>query len=259
MSAFVPLALPVALALAYWRGVTRAGGWPWSRTAAWAAGVGALAAALCPPMDGWADARFSAHMVQHLLLTLAAAPLLAAGAPVRLALRALRRDGRRRLAVALHSRPARVLGNPAAGWAAFTAVMLGTHLTPLYDLALREPAVHGLEHLAFLGAALLFWAPLVGVDPLPARPGSIGRVVWLLAVMPPMGLLGAWLLTGPARYAAYAGPGAAADQRTAAAVMWGVGSVVMALATVALVFAALVGEERRQRRRDALHDRAVAT
>jgi putative membrane protein len=121
------------------------------------------------------------------------------------------------------------------------------------------PAVHGLEHLAFLGSALLFWAPLVGADPLPGRPGSVGRVAWLVAAMPPMGLIGAWLLAGPPRYGGYAGAGAADDQRTAAALMWGIGSMVMALATVALVFAALLGEERRQRRRDAVADRAVAT
>jgi putative membrane protein len=255
----IPLALPAALLLAYARGLARARRWPRARTAAWVAGVAALAAALSPPMDGWADARLSAHMVQHLLLTLVAAPLLAAGAPLRLALAATRRPGRRRLARVLHAPVMRVLAHPATGWAAFTGVMVGTHLTGLYDLALREPAVHGLEHLAFLTSALLFWAPLVGADPLPGRPGSVGRVAWLLAAMPPMGLVGAWLLTGPARYAGYAGPGAAGDQRTAAAVMWGIGSLVMALATVALVFSALLAEERRQCRRDALADRAVAT
>jgi cytochrome c oxidase assembly factor CtaG len=259
MSQLVPLALPLTLALAYARGMRRAGRWPAGRTAAWACGVAALAVALSPPVDVWADARLSGHMVQHLLLTLVAAPLLAAGAPVRLALRALDRTGRRRLARALHGRALGVLAHPAAGWAAFTAVMLGTHLSGIYDVALRHPAVHALEHLAFLGSALVFWAPLVGADPLPGRPGSVGRVAWLMAVMPPMGLVGAWLLSGPARYAAYAGPGAAADQRTAAAVMWGVGSLLLAGALVALGYAALVQEERRQRRRDAIADRTVAT
>jgi cytochrome c oxidase assembly factor CtaG len=259
MSALAPLALPAALAVAYWRGVAAAGRWPWARTALWATGVLALAFALSPPMDAWADVRLSAHMVQHLLLTLVAAPLLVAGAPIRLWLRGLGSGGRRRLARALHSWAARVLARPATGWAAFTAVMVGAHLTGVYDLALRHPAVHAAEHIAFLGSALLFWAPLVGADPLPGRVGSVGRVAWLLAAMPPMGLIGALLLSGPARYAAYAGPGAAADQRTAAAVMWGIGSLVMAGATVALVFAALLAEERRQRRRDTLADRAVAT
>jgi cytochrome c oxidase assembly factor CtaG len=251
----IALALPATLALAYWLGERRVRAWPLHRTACWVAGVLALTAALSPPMDGWADAGLSAHMVQHLLLTLVAPPMLAAGAPVRLALAALRRPGRRRLARALHTRTARVLASPAFGWAAFSAVMLGTHLTGLYDLALRHPAVHALEHLAFLGSALLFWVPLVGADPLPGRPGSVGRIAWLMAAMPPMGIVGAELLTGPVRYAGYD----AADQRTAASIMWAVGSLILALATVVLVFTALVGEERRQQRRDALADRAATT
>jgi cytochrome c oxidase assembly factor CtaG len=249
-----PLALPAAAALAYALGLTRAGDRLDGRALAWAAGVLALAVALSPPLDAWADARLSAHMVQHLLIAMVAAPLLAAGAPIRLALRALRRPGRRRLATALHSPTARWLARPAVGWAVFTATMLGTHLTGLYGLALRHPAVHACEHLAYLAAGVAYWAPLVGADPLPARPGSTGRVAWLLASMPPMGLLGAWLLTGPLRYAEYAGPGALADQRVAASVMWAGGSLLLAFATVVLVYSALVTEERRQRRRDAIAD-----
>jgi cytochrome c oxidase assembly factor CtaG len=257
MSAPMPLVLPATLALAYVIGVSR-GGRPGRRAAAWAAGVAALALALSPPLDAWADARLSAHMVQHLLLTMVAAPLLAAGAPVRLALRTLRRGGRRRLARALHLRAVRVLAHPALGWAALTAVMLGTHLTPLYGLALRHPLVHASEHLAYLVAAVLYWAPLIGADPLPGRPGAAGRLAWLLAAMPPMGLIGAWLLTGPLRYPEYAGPGALADQRQAASVMWVGGSLMLAGATVGLAFGAMVTEERRQVRREAAADRRRA-
>jgi cytochrome c oxidase assembly factor CtaG len=255
----VPLALPLAAALAYALGARRAGGWPRARTLAWAAGVAALALALSPPLHAWADARLSGHMVQHLLLTMVAAPLLVAGAPVRLALRGLERRGRRRLAGVLHSPAARVLAQPATGWAAFTAVLVGTHLvTPLYDLAVRDPAAHAIEHLAYLTVALLYWAPLVAADPLPVRLGSAGRLAWLLASMPPMGLVGAWLLSGPVRYPVYAAPGALADQREAASIMWAGGTLVLALATVALTFAALLAEEQRQQRRDAIADRAVA-
>jgi putative membrane protein len=253
-----PLALPLALAVAYAIGVSRTGGWPAGRTLAWALGVAAVAAALSPPLHGWADARLSGHMVQHLGLTMVAAPLLAAGAPVRLALRTLRRPARQRFARALHAPALRVAAHPVVGWSAFTTVMVGTHLTPLYGLALRHPAVHALEHLAYLAAALAYWAPLVGADPLPGRPGAAGRMAWLMASMPPMGLIGAWLLTGPLRYPEYAEPGALADQRAAAAVMWAGGTLLLAAATVALGWEALVREERRQRRREAIADRRAA-
>ena len=254
MSAAGPVALVAALAAAYGIGVRRARRWRRERTALFAAGLLALLGALSAPLEELADARLSAHMVQHGLLTLVAAPLLAAGAPVTLALRTLRPDARRALARALHARAVRLLAHPATGWAALTAVTLGTHLTPLYDLALRVPWVHGLEHLAYLAAALLYWAPLVGADPLPVRPGSVGRMAWLMASMPTMGLVGAWLLSGPLRYDAYAGPGALADQRAAASIMWTGGSLAMIAATLVLVAGALGAEERRQRRREAIED-----
>jgi putative membrane protein len=222
----------------YAAGVRRVARWPRSRSVAFAAGL-VLLVALTAPLER----SLSAHMGQHLLLGLAAPLCLAAGAPVRLALGALRDP--RPLARVLHALPLR----PAVGWGAFTAAMLGTHLTGVYELALRDPLVHALEHVAYVGAGLAFWAPLVAVDPLPHRPGPAARLAWLMAAMPPMGLVGARLLTGGVAYASYP---SLADQRTAAGLMWGAGSLLLSAALVWIVFAALLGEEDRQRRREAL-------
>jgi putative membrane protein len=232
-----PLVLVLFVAGAYAEGVRRTRGWPARRTAAFGAGVVALAIALLAPLDD----TLSGHMAQHLLLGLVAPLLLAAGAPVRLALAASRRRGWARH---LHRLPLR----PALGWAAFTAVMLGTHFTGLYELALRDPLVHALEHLAYLTAGLLFWAPLLAVDPLPRPPGAAARFAWLLAAMPAMGLVGAKLLRATVAYPSYPD---LADQRTAAGVMWGAGSLLMSVALVVIVFSALLREEARQRRREA--------
>jgi putative membrane protein len=239
---FGPLLLVLSAAGAYGVGVRRVRDWPWERTLAFAAGLAALSVALLSPLDGEAERLLSAHMAQHLLLGLVAPLCFAAAAPVRLALGAAHHP--RRLARVLHALPLR----PALGWLAFTAVMLGTHLTGLYELALRDPFVHVLEHLAYLCAGLAFWIPLVAVDPLPHPPGPAARLIWLLAAMPPMGLVGAHLLTGGVAYASYPD---LADQRLAAGLMWGTGSLLMSAALVAIVFSALVREEQRQRRREA--------
>ena len=137
---------------------------------------------------------------------------------------------------------------PAVGWAALTATLLATHFTGWYELALRNPTAHALEHLAYVLAGLAFWIPLVGADPLPHPPGPAARLAWLLAAMPPTGLVGAHLLTGGVAYPSYPD---LADQRTAAGLMWGAGSLVMAGAIVTIVFGALLREEARQRRREA--------
>ena len=203
------------------------------------AGLGVLGVALLAPLE----ATLPAHMAQHLLLGLLAPLLLALGAPMRVALGAFPAH-RRTLAAVLHAVPLR----PWVGWAAWTAVMLGTHFTGVYELALHNAFVHVLEHLAYLGSGLLFWMALVAADPLPHPPGPAARLAWLLAAMPPMGLIGARLLTGGVAFSSYPSP---ADQRTAAGLMWGAGSLLMAAATVTIVFAALLREEARQRRREA--------
>jgi cytochrome c oxidase assembly factor CtaG len=239
-----PVVLVAVLAGAYGAGIWRVRKWPAVRTAAFCGGLVALAVALLSPLDAEAERLLSAHMAQHLLLGLVAPLGLAAGAPVRLALAASSGDARRRLAWMLHALPLR----PAYGWAAWTAVTLGTHFTGVYELALRNPFVHALEHLAYLLAGLAFWVPLIAADPLPRPPGPAARLVWLLAAMPPMGLVGAHLLTGSVAYPSYPD---LADQRMAAGLMWGAGSLLMSVALVAIVFSALVREENRQRRREA--------
>jgi len=117
--------------------------------------LGALvvAVALSPWADSAADASLRAHMLQHLALMLVAAPLLVLGIPRRGALRSLPR--------AL-ARTALALGHPAVGATAFAAAELGTHFTPLYELAARNTAVHVAEHALLLGGGLLFWWAVLG-------------------------------------------------------------------------------------------------
>ncbi len=252
-----PVATIAAAGAAYALGVGRVRSWPRRRTAAFALGLAVLLVALQSGVHAWGERLQSVHMAQHVLLCLIAAPLLVSGAPVTLALRSLRRGGRRRLAGLLRRRPARLAAHPATGFAALAAAMLGTHLTPLYEAAAQHPLLHDAEHLLFLAGGLLFWAPLVAADPVPRRPGAAGRIGWLLAAMVPMGVLGAVLLTSAPRYPSYErsaallGVSPAADQAEAAVVMWVGGSLVMSAGLTLLVGAALRQEELRARRREA--------
>jgi cytochrome c oxidase assembly factor CtaG/cytochrome c2 len=248
-----------ALAAYAW-GARRARAWPAHRSACFALGVGAVLAALCSGLDAYADRLLSVHMVQHLVLTLVAAPLLVAGSPVALALRALPRAGRRTLARALRSRPARVVTHPLTTWSLLPAAMLASHLTGIYELALRHPLAHAAEHLAFLGAALLFWLPLLGVEPLPHRPSWVARMLYMLLAMPAMALSGIVLsIDQHVRYPSYLAPARAlhvdalADQHMGGAIMWIVGSILAGLLTMLAAWLALVREEQRMQAREARH------
>ncbi len=160
-------------------------------------------------------------MIEHMVMWLIVAPLLAAGGPVRLALFACGRDGRRRLARWLHSRPVTVLTSPAGSVAFFSVVLLGTHLPSVYGLTLRNEWVHVCEHALYLVSSVLIWAPLLGVDPLPGRPRARRRGLCMAACMVPMAIVGVWLLAaGAPVYAHYrdvlGSAGALHDQRAAA-------------------------------------------
>lgn len=224
------------------------------RRGALGAGAAALAAAVFIP-----DRPLSTHMVQHLVLTMVAAPLIAAGAPVRTALRVLPRGGRRALGRVLAGRVLGGLSRPVVAVGLFVGAMLLTHLTGFYDAAERHEGLHAIEHALYLGTALLFWMPLVGVDPSPHRVGWLGRALALLVAMTAMSFVGIALVqTHVVRYASYAGPGALADQHRAGTIMWLGGSLAGALLVLAVAWAALTGEERRQRARDAYADAELA-
>jgi putative membrane protein len=198
--------------------------WPLRRSACFIGGLAILVVDLDSGIGSLADDHLAAHMIEHMVIWLIVAPLLAAGGPVRLALFACGRDGRQRLARWLHSRPVTVLTSPAGSVALFSAVLLGTHLPVVYDLTLRDEWVHVGEHALYLLCAVLIWAPLLRVDPLPGRLPAHGQALCMAACMVPMAIVGIWLLVASAPvYAHYrevlGATGAVHDQRAAALIM----------------------------------------
>ncbi len=127
---------------------------PRRRWWAWLGGLVALVLALSSPIERYDTTLFSVHMIQHLLLSFAAAPLLVLAAPVTLLLRVATPKARRGLILpVLHSRAMKVVANPIVTWGLFALVMWGSHFSGLFDAALEDPLIHFLEHGLYLATA----------------------------------------------------------------------------------------------------------
>jgi putative membrane protein len=225
------------------------------RRRAFLGGLAVCLLALGPPVEALADRSFEVHMVQHLLLTMVAAPLLVVAAPMTLALRAWQGVPRRVVLTTLRSAPARIATNPLVAWGLFFVVLWGTHLSGVYDLALRSAAVHALEHVALLGTAALFWMPVVGADPTSGRLSPPARILYLFVAMPAMAFLGLALFSAShvlyPTYARVEGAAAAlADQRAAGAMMWAGGMVLIVIALSFVTLDWMRADEREAARVD---------
>lgn len=240
---------------------------PRRRTWSWMSGLGVLLVATQSVIGAYDTTLFTVHMTQHLLLTMVAAPLLLLGAPVTLLLRAASPEVRTRwILPVLHSRVVRAVSNPVVAWTLFAAVLWMSHFSPLFDAALEDPLVHELEHLLYLAAALLFWWPVVGVDPAPRRLSHPMRVGYLIVGMPFSSFLGLAIFSATTvLYRHYAtlvrdwGQPPLEDQQWAGGIMWAGGDLVFLVAIVLAVGVWLRAEEAEGRRVDALLDRqAVA-
>ena len=232
------VAIPLLVAaILYLRGRRRLtlGGvrWPRSRTACFLAGLAAIAVALMSPLEAYDTVLFSVHVVQHMVLTMVAGPLLALGAPVTLALRATRGTARRRLARLLNSPPVHVIGHPLVAWVLFTLSLYALYFSPLFDLTLRQPLVHDAVHLHFIAVGVLFWWPLVGIDPTRWRLHHLARVLFVFLMVPFHAFLGVAILNSGrllapslASFGRDWGPAPLADQHAGGAILWGVGDLV---------------------------------
>lgn len=251
---FAPLvsALLILLAAAYLaavllvarRGAARR--WPGRRTAAFLLGLAVIAVATQSSIGVYDDVLFSAHMVQHLMLIMVAPPLLIRGRPATLLLRATRGPARIRAGKVLRSAPVSWLTWPPVAVVLYSAVVIGTHLTPLMNLVLENAAVHDAEHALYLTAGYLYFLPVVGSEPIRWRISVFGRYLLLLLTMPVDTLVGVVLMLAPREpFPGYAragrrwGPGPLADLHQGGLIMFAGSGLIMAGLAVMLA-AALV-------------------
>ena len=227
-------------------------GW---RAACYFGAITVLGVALVSPLDALSSALASAHMVQHVLLVLVAAPLLALSAPAPVLLRAgppaLRSSvagWRRRLRVTR-----RTLGfvrSPAAAWLLHVVVLWFWHAAGPYDAALRNEPLHIVEHTSFLVTGVLFWGVVIGSRAAGRVWNGLG-VLLVFAMGMQSTFLSVLLVFAPTPwYSGYAETTRPwnleplADQQLAGAIMWVPAGAVYLAAGVALMMGWIKSSEQ---------------
>jgi putative membrane protein len=221
------------------------------RMAAFFGALAAIALALSWPIETWAHRFQWAHMTQHLLLVIVAAPLLVLADPWLLPMRLLPRARRGPAATFVRRDPRfatlRRVGErslePVVAFVAFHAVFGIFHVPAVYEMTLRVPVVHEMEHALFLVTAVLLWSAMIG-----RRAGGIyERLLCVMAAGFAASLLAAWLASAETPlYRGFTGTSTLSpltDQRLAAGLMGGPGSIVLALAAGILLYRWLRDEE----------------
>lgn len=238
------------LGIAYWRGARRVVHGAAHRkshirrnflfSGAWLA----LAVALLPPLESLTTVSFAAHMIQHELIMLIAAPLFVLARPHGVLLWGLPAPiaaGIARLTKLRFLRVAAVLAaGPLGAWLIHAVVVWGWHIPVAFEAGLRSTLVHWLQHLCFFVAALLFWWSIIVPGSRLDRTGA--ALASVFTTMIHTSLLGALLTLSPRPwYATYEstsgvlGLTALEDQQLGGVIMWVPGGLVFLVAGLAVV------------------------
>jgi cytochrome c oxidase assembly factor CtaG/polyferredoxin len=229
---------------------------PW-RAWCFLGGLFALWVAIASPLDTLDGLLLVAHMTQHLILMSVVPPLLLLGAPAVPLLRALPRSVLRDglgpffRTPSLH-RVVRLLTHPVFAWLAMNIAYLAWHVPPAYELALRSPGWHEVEHACFLGTSLLFWFPVIQPWPSVSRGSRWAMLPYLVGADLVNTALAAFLaFSGNVIYPTYAagprvfGISALGDQAAAGALMWVIGSIFYLVPLVGIVIHLLSPQSHR--------------
>ncbi|MEU0303446.1 cytochrome c oxidase assembly protein [Streptomyces sp. NPDC006175] len=246
----------------------RGDGWPVNRTVFFVIGVLSIALVMCTGLNDYGMVMFSVHMVQHMVISMVSPILLLLGAPVTLALRALPVAGRDRtgprelLLKLLHSRYMKIITHPVFTIPLFIASLYGLYFTPLFDFLMGSKTGHIAMMVHFLAVGLVFFWPIMGVDPGPHRPGYVMRMLELFAGMPFHAFFGiALMMASQPMVKAYENPPASlgidalGDQSAAGGIAWAFSEIPSVLVLIALVFQWYRSEQRTAKRSDRAADR----
>jgi cytochrome c oxidase assembly factor CtaG len=205
-------------------------------------GLVVLAGATLSPLHALGARSFTAHMVEHELIMLAAAPLLVWSRPLSMMIWSFPAAGRRALAAVPRSRSGgglwRTVSDPLLATVLQAAALWIWHLPSLFDLALRHEGWHAAQHLCFFASALVFWSAMLS----PRRSPWLAAAL-LFATSMVTGALGAFMAVSQSPwYAPYEALGLAAfgltpaeDQQLAGVLMWVPGGLFHAIVAIALI------------------------
>ncbi|MGW0955966.1 cytochrome c oxidase assembly protein [Streptomyces sp. NPDC002545] len=246
----------------------RGDAWPVGRTVAYVIGVLTVALVMCTKLNDYGMVMFSVHMVQHMIISMLSPILILLGGPITLALRSLPVAGRGRkgprelLLALLHSRYLRVVTHPAFTIPMFVASLYALYFTPLFDFLMGSRAGHIAMMVHFLAVGLVFFWPIMGVDPGPNRPGHLMRMLELFAGMPFHAFFGIALMMATTPMVdtfvnppASLGIDALTDQNAAGGIAWAFSEIPSVLVLLALLFQWYKSEQRQARRKDRAADR----
>jgi putative membrane protein len=242
-----------------WREAGRGHGVRQGEAWAFAGGWLALFVALVSPLHPWGEVLFSAHMTQHEVLMLVAAPLLVLARPLVPFLWALPSSWRLPIGALARRRGLqsvwRALTNPLVAWAIHAVALWVWHVPALFQATLTSDLVHTLQHLSFLGSALLFWWALIH-----GRHGLMGygaAVLYVFTTSAHSGVLGAMItFAHKVWYPAYARTTATwgltplEDQQLGGLIMWVPAATVYIVAGLFLMVGWMRESERRVVRRE---------
>ncbi|MET7659800.1 cytochrome c oxidase assembly protein [Streptomyces sp. NPDC005463] len=261
----------VALGLYGWgvvRLARRGDSWQVGRTPSFVVGVLTVMLVMCTKLNDYGMVMFSVHMVQHMVISMLSPILLLMGAPITLALRAMpvarrgTKGPRELLLMFLHSRYMRIITHPAFTIPLFIASLYALYFTPIFDTLMGSKVGHLGMMVHFLAVGLVFFWPIMGVDPGPHRPGYVMRMLELFAGMPFHAFFGIALMmaSGPMigtyeHPPASLGIDALADQTAAGGIAWAFSEVPSVLVLLALLFQWKKSEDRQARRKDRAADR----
>lgn len=208
-------------------------------------GVGLMFLALVSPLDELGDSYlFSAHMVQHLILTMVGPPLLLVGTPEWF----IRPIVRSKALFAA----ARFLTYPAIAFVLFNADFFIWHAPALYNATLENQNIHILEHLTFIIFGLLNWWPIFSPSKDLPRLSIGGQTLYMFLSGMPIVLLGAGLTFASPLYAPYIaaprvwGISAATDQQLGGLIMWIPGNIIFIVIMSVLFLRWMQKKEKEQ-------------